>query len=115
MQAADCGFADVFALTFPTTPTLDRELRRATAGIGEVIRQAQTTGALRVDFVLEDLVLLLMANAGVINATKQYAPNAWERFATYMLDAFRAPGASALPKPIKPARLAAAIRRRDPH
>jgi len=111
MQAADTGFADVLALTFPATAELDRQLRSATAGLGDVIERAKDAGALRADFALEDLVLLLMANAGVVNATKRHAPNAWKRFAAYMLDAFRAPGASSLPKPISPARLARAIRR----
>ncbi|MCU1426674.1 MAG: regulatory protein TetR [Actinomycetia bacterium] len=111
MQAADCGFADVLALNFPTTPELDRELRRATTGIGDVIERAQAAGVLRADFVLQDLVLLHMANAGVINATKKYAPKAWERFTTYMLDSFRAPGASELPKPMTRSRLALAVRR----
>ncbi|MGA3220489.1 MAG: helix-turn-helix domain-containing protein [Acidimicrobiales bacterium] len=111
MQAADAGCADVLSLTFPTTTELDRQLRAATAGLSDVVERARTAGALRADFVLEDLVLVLMANAGVVNATKCHAPKAWERFAAYMLDALRAPGASPLPKPTSPARLARAIRR----
>jgi AcrR family transcriptional regulator len=113
MQAADAGFADVLALTFPATPELDRQLRKATAGLERVIEAAQAAGALRTDFVVQDLVLLLMANAGVVNATKRYAPNAWERFAAYMLDAFRLSGHAPLPEPIKAARLSLAIRRRN--
>lgn len=112
MQAADAGFADVLALTFPATAELDRQLRTATAGLHDVVERAKAAGALRADFVMEDLVLLLIANAGVVNATKRHAAKAWERFAAYMLDAFRAPGASPLPKPINPARLSLAIRRK---
>jgi AcrR family transcriptional regulator len=110
MQAGDAGCADVLSLTFPTTAGLDRRLRAATAGLNGVIQRAKAAGALRADFVMEDLVLVLMANAGVVNATKHHAPKAWERFTAYMLDALRAPGASPLPKPISPARLARAIR-----
>jgi AcrR family transcriptional regulator len=111
MQAADAGCADVLSLTFPTTAELDRQLRAATAGLNEVVARAKAAAALRADFVLEDLVLLMIANAGVVNATKGHAPRAWERFAAYMLDAFRAPGASPLPKPVGRTRLARAIRR----
>lgn len=111
MQAGDAGFADVVALTFPATAGLDDRLRRATAGLDDVIRRAKAAGALRPDFVREDLIVLLMANAGVINATYPHAPRAWERFAAYMLDAFRAPGASPLPKPVSRARLSLAGRR----
>ena len=111
MQAADAGCADVLALTFASTARLDRQLRAATAGLSDVVQRAKAAGALRTDFVLEDLVLLLMANAGVVNATKGHAPRAWERFTAYMLDAFRAPGTSPLPGPVGPARLARAVRR----
>ncbi|MGD9700887.1 MAG: TetR/AcrR family transcriptional regulator [Acidimicrobiia bacterium] len=111
MQAEDAGFADVVALTFPATAELDRLLRSATAGLGDVIERAKAAEQLRADFVMEDLVLLLMANAGVVNATKRHAPRAWERLAAYMLDAFRAPGATPLPRPIDPRRLSLAARR----
>jgi AcrR family transcriptional regulator len=111
MQAEDAGFADVVALTFPATAELDDRLRRATAGLDDVIRRAKAAGALRSDFVREDLIVLLMANAGVVNATYPHAPRAWERFAAYMLDAFRAPAASPLPKQVSRARLSLAARR----
>ena len=110
MQAADAGFADVLALTFPTTPDFERDMQATLERVQELVDRAQRAGSLRADFVLEDLVMLLMANAGVVNATKQHAPKAWERFAAYMLDAFRAPGASRLPKPISPIRMANAMR-----
>jgi AcrR family transcriptional regulator len=111
MQAADAGFADVLSLTFPATAALDRQLRAATAGLGGVIDRAKAAGALRDDFVMEDLVLVLMANAGVVNVTKRYAPAGWERLVGYLLDAFRAPGDAPLPPPVDPARLARSIRR----
>jgi len=111
MQACDAGFADVVALTFPGTRALDRQLRKATAGVNGVIERAKADGALRQDFVMEDLVLVLLANAGVVNATSRHAPDAWERFVAYLLDAFRAPGRSQLPEPVSATRLAAAVRR----
>lgn len=40
------------------------------------------------DFVPEDLILLLMTNAGA--DTKDRAHEAWRRFATLMIEAFRA-------------------------
>ncbi len=111
MQAADAGFADVITLTFPATAELDRELRAATAGINDVVERAKASGALRPDFVLEDLVITLMANAGVVDATSTHAPDAWRRFVTYQLDAFRATSSSELPRPVSPRRLLRAMRR----
>lgn len=110
MQAADARFADVLALTFPATAELDRRLRHATAGLGQLVNGPRPR-ALRLDFVIEDLVLLLVANAGVVNATKRHAPLAWERFSGYMLDAFRSPGTGQLPPPLNAARLSGAVRR----
>lgn len=110
MQAADAGFADFVATTFPATAKLDRQLRKATSGVADVVVRAKAAGALRDDFVVEDLVLLLLANAGVVSATKQHAPQAWQRFAAYMIDAFRAPGATPLPEPVSATKLARAIR-----
>ena len=111
MQAADAGFADVLSLSFPSSAAVDRRLRAATAGLAALIERAKEAGRLREDFVLEDLVLVLMANAGVVNVTKEHAPAAWERLVCYLLDGFRAPAASELPVPINAARLARAIRR----
>lgn len=111
MQAADAGFADVITLTFPATAELDRELRAASAGINDVVERAKVSGALRPDFVLEDLVVALMANAGVVNATSAHAPGAWQRFVSYQLDAFRATGRSQLPDPESPRRLLRSMRR----
>lgn len=113
MQADDAGFADVVTSSFPSTAELDRELRAATAGLHDVIERAKVTGHLRPDFVVEDLVVLLMANAGVVNATSAHAPGAWQRFAAYMLDAFRAPARTELPAPV-PARLLRRALRQEP-
>src|SRR2546422_5112419 len=64
MQAADRGFAAVLTMTFPAAKAL--EVRRAESyqGFLEVISRAKATGHLRADFASEDLVILLMANAG---------------------------------------------------
>jgi hypothetical protein len=110
MQEADAGFADVLSLSFPSSAAVDRRLRTAT-GLAALIERAKEAGRLREDFVVEDLVLVLMANAGVVNVTKEHAPAAWERLVCYLLDGFRAPAASELPVPINAARLARAIRR----
>src|SRR5215217_2994320 len=65
--------------------------------------QAADQGGLRADFVPEDVVLLLMANAGVVRAMRDAAPDAWRRFVGLMLDALRADRAHPLPPPPTPA------------
>jgi hypothetical protein len=59
---------------------------------------AKATGTLRDDFTIEDIPLLLMANADVLPATAGIA-GAWKRFAALTIESFRAEGAGALPKP----------------
>jgi hypothetical protein len=54
-----------------------------------VIDRAKAAGALRKDFVGEDLVLLLIATAAVMHVTRADAPEAWRRFVALALDAFR--------------------------
>lgn len=39
-------------------------------------------------------MLLLMANAGLLERTADAAPTAWERHLGYLLDGLRAPGAT---------------------
>lgn len=111
MQAADRGLTDVLALTFPTAKALEAQRARAYRELAELVRRAQAQGALRPDFVLEDFVLLLMANAGVVQATRDAAPDAWRRVVALLLDGFRAEGAQPLPAAPAPARLYRAMLR----
>lgn len=62
-------------------------------------------GRLREDFSPEDLVVLLMANAGVIAATIDDAPGAWRRFVALMTQSFEAPARGSLPEVPRPAEL----------
>ncbi|NJP96090.1 TetR/AcrR family transcriptional regulator [Nonomuraea sp. FMUSA5-5] len=101
MQAADRGFAAVLAMTFPAAKALEARRAEAYHGFLELISRAKATGNLRADFTAEDLIVLLMANAGVVAATADSAPGAWRRLVGQMLRAYAAPGAD-LP-PMEPA------------
>jgi AcrR family transcriptional regulator len=95
MQAGDAGFADVLALT--PDGAFAQEQTRAYRAFVRLIRRAQDAGALRADFVSQDLVMVLMANAGVLRATQAAAPDTWKRLVAYLLESFRAPGRGVLP------------------
>jgi AcrR family transcriptional regulator len=109
MQAADRGFAEVLTMTFPTATQLEDQRQRAYRSFLQLIRRAKATGRLRPDFTSQDLVILLMANAGVIAATQAAAPGTWERLVDYMLQAFTAPQPTTLPPPPDPGALARAM------
>jgi AcrR family transcriptional regulator len=101
MQAADRGFADLLTLTFPAAKALEDRRAEAYRGFTELIDRAKAAGRLRPDFSPEDLIILLIANAGVIAVTAEAAPDAWRRLVGYMVQAFAAGGrsADALPDP----------------
>lgn len=101
MQAADRGFAEVLAMTFPSAKALEARRAEAYHGLLELIRRAKATGHLREDVTDQDMVILLMANAGVVAATHEAAPDAWHRLVGHMLRAFAAPGTE--PPPLPPA------------
>ncbi|MEZ2388519.1 TetR/AcrR family transcriptional regulator [bacterium RCC_150] len=101
MQARDRGFADVLTLTFPAAKALEERRAKAYHGFLQIIEGAKATGHLQGDFESEDLILLLMANAGVISATANDAPDSWRRLIGHMLRGFATPGA--LIPPIPPA------------
>ena len=103
MQAADLGVQDVLTKTFPTARAVEEQRAHAFERLTELIRRAQAQGDLRADFVPEDVVLLLLANAGVVRATRAAAPGAWRRFVGLMLDGLRADCARPLPAPPTPA------------
>ena len=74
MQAADRGFAGVLTMTFPMARQFQAERDRAYQGFAELAGRAQSAGKLRADFVPEDLVVLLMANAGVVAWHRRCCP-----------------------------------------
>ena len=59
----------------------------------------QATGHLQEDFAHQDVPLILMANAGVVTATRDAAPDAWRRLLSYLLQSFAAEAAKPLPDP----------------
>jgi len=111
MQAADRGFADVLTMTFPTAAALEEERNRSARSLARLLRNAKAAGGLRKDFAHQDVPLILMANAGVVTATRDAAPDAWRRLVGYLIQSFAADGAGALPAPPTPAQMYRALMR----
>jgi AcrR family transcriptional regulator len=102
VQSTDRGFSEVLTLTFPTAEVFEAARRRAYSGFKKLIASAKASGSLREDFAPEDLIMVLMANAGVLMATGDTAPRMSPRLIAYLLEAFAAPGRSELPPPPSP-------------
>jgi AcrR family transcriptional regulator len=103
MQAADRGFADVLTMTFPAAKALEARRAEAYDRLLELITRAKDTGHLREDFTHQDVVILLIANAGVVTATGDAAPDTWRRLVGHMIRSYAAPGAPIPPLPEAPA------------
>ncbi|MEV4147074.1 helix-turn-helix domain-containing protein [Amycolatopsis sp. NPDC049691] len=90
IQARDQGFTAAFTAAFPHAIDFTADRERALRSIAELIRRAQEAGAVRADVVLDDLVLILMANSGIRAASPAARVAASRRFAALALRGLRA-------------------------
>ncbi|MFF4835487.1 TetR/AcrR family transcriptional regulator [Streptomyces sp. NPDC001315] len=114
MQAADQGFADVLTTNFPTAKAMEERRNEAIAGMVRLIDRAKATGRLREDFDTSDLVLLHMANAGVVSACGDSAPDAWRRVVALFIQSLEGPARGPLPASPDHDALHKAMRRTGP-
>ena len=88
LQAANRGLADLLTTRVRGAAELE-ELRAQTHdGFVRITERAIAEGSLSPDFRPQDLVLLLMANAGLVHRTAGVAPTAWRRLLSYTLNGF---------------------------
>lgn len=111
MQAEDRGFNLVLTMSFPTAKRFEADRDRSFADFMTLIERAKAAGQLRADFVAEDMVMFLMANAGVLTATADTAPETSPRLVAYLLQACAATVAAPLPDPPAPRRMYRAMLR----
>ncbi|MFI6965023.1 TetR/AcrR family transcriptional regulator [Streptomyces sp. NPDC050255] len=89
LHARDRGFSEAFMAAFPGAPDVaGREYTvKAVAGLAQ---RAKDAGRLRPDFVLDDLILILMANKGIHTRSTDTQVMASRRFAGLAIQAFEA-------------------------
>jgi AcrR family transcriptional regulator len=110
LQAGDRGLADLLSMTLPTDEQVERLRRTAHEHVTKLIERAKQAGRLREDFAVEDLLILLIANAALVNVTGAEAPTASPRLVALALDAFGRRDTPALPPPPSAAEMARAMR-----
>lgn len=96
-MATNRGFSELIISRLPTSEAAETFSERWTCALGSLVRRAQEAGALREDLVVEDILLFLMANAGVVQVTRCAAPHAWRRLVAFLLEACRAENTGPLP------------------
>jgi AcrR family transcriptional regulator len=98
LQARDHGFTAAFKSTFPRAINFAAIRTSSLTSAAELIRRVKDTGRLRPDVVLDDLILMIMANDGIHASTPSARIAASRRFAALMIQAFQAsPVSSPLP------------------
>jgi hypothetical protein len=80
-------------------------------GLVRLVERAREAGVLRADFETQDVVVLLMANAGLLERAHGIAAEASARLVHLLLDGFRAQGASVGPPAPAARRTEIAMRR----
>ena len=111
MQARDRGIADLVTMDVSTAAEIGRLRSRAFDGVVHLVERARSAGVLRADFTTEDVVLLLMANAGVVERAEGVGADASARLVHVLLDGFRAHAASDGPPAPSARRMRLAMRR----
>jgi AcrR family transcriptional regulator len=102
VHALDRGFARAFTSQLPEAAGFAADRDRTLRLLFGLVRRAKEAGALRDDFVLEDISLALMANEGIRAESPGMRVAASRRFAALMIQSFQA-------NPV-PARLPPAVR-----
>jgi AcrR family transcriptional regulator len=115
MQAEDQVVTDVLTLDLPASTAFQQLRKRLYATQNRLIRAAQEQGTLRADFVPEDVVLLLIANAAIIDRVGAEVPESSPRFFALALDALRTDRPGPLPDPPAPEPLLQAMQRPPVH
>ncbi|MGA2828335.1 MAG: helix-turn-helix domain-containing protein [Streptosporangiaceae bacterium] len=98
LHARNRGFTAAFMSAFPHAMDFAADREYALTSIAGLARRARDAGHLRPDFVLDDLILILMANSGIRATSPAAAVAASRRFAALAIQALQAsPAAPPLP------------------
>jgi AcrR family transcriptional regulator len=90
LHARDRGFTAAFMTTYPNAMDFAEVREHALTSFAELARRAKDAGHLRPDFVLDDLILILMANSGIHATSPAARVAASRRFAALAIRGLRA-------------------------
>lgn len=109
MQARDRGIADLVTMDVSAAPEIETLRSSAYDGLVRLVARAHEAGVLRADFTDQDVVLLLMANAGLVERAHGITVEASARLFALLLDGLRAQAATAGPPAPAAAQVLAAM------
>ncbi|MEV0705798.1 TetR family transcriptional regulator [Saccharopolyspora sp. NPDC050389] len=88
LHARDRGFTEAFMSAFPNAMDFAASREHALNSVAELAHRAKDTGHLRPDFVLDDLILMLLANRSIHATSTTAQVTASRRFAALVIQAF---------------------------
>ncbi|WP_154676250.1 TetR/AcrR family transcriptional regulator [Amycolatopsis benzoatilytica] len=89
LHARNRGFAAAFVSAYPHALDFAADRARALESIAELVRRAQAAGEVHPSVVLDDVILVLMANNGIQSRSAEAAVAASRRFAEIALKGMR--------------------------
>ncbi|SDJ31982.1 transcriptional regulator, TetR family [Frankineae bacterium MT45] len=96
------GFVDAFLSTQTDADSFATHRAELTRMLAKLARRAQTAGRLRPDFVIDDLLLVLLAGRGLASIPPASREKAARRFAALAIESFRTSETNeALPRPAR--------------
>ncbi|MCS7476852.1 TetR/AcrR family transcriptional regulator [Umezawaea endophytica] len=98
LHAVDSGFTSAMLSTFPGAVDFAGFRERALRSADRLARRAVASGHLRPDFVLDDLIMVIMANSGIRATSREAAAAASRRFAALLIDSLHS-GSRSTPLP----------------
>jgi len=90
MHARDRGFTAAFMSTYPHAVDFAASRQYALTSVAGLARRAIQAGRLRADFVLDDLIVMIMASTGIRAASTTATVAASRRFAALTIHALAA-------------------------
>jgi AcrR family transcriptional regulator len=97
LQANDRGLSEWLSMTLPASEEVEHLRATVYRHVTDLAERAKAAGRLRPDFVPEDLLLVLIANAAVLHVSGPDATRAWPRLVALFLDAFQHTDGDCLP------------------
>jgi AcrR family transcriptional regulator len=97
--ARDRAYADIYRSQGPAAPVIAAARQRLSAIKADIMTRAKSAGVLRADVEPNDIVVIAWSIAGIMDATRDVAPDAWRRHLALLLDGLRPEAAHPLPAP----------------
>jgi AcrR family transcriptional regulator len=98
LQADDSGFNEVAARGL-NSPAAQPLRDKAAAALSQLFADAKSSGDLRADVTVDDLVFVIWGISRTVEMTNDHTPDTWRRHLALLIDGFRATGAHPLPEP----------------